>query len=60
MGGRTAMTLAAKFPHRIDGIISVEAAPFNETIQTVPYGPLAQKIMNHMIGLLENHQLTKT
>jgi pimeloyl-ACP methyl ester carboxylesterase len=31
MGGRTAMTLACRYPNRIDGVISLDAAPVNET-----------------------------
>ena len=31
MGGRTAMTLACLYPDRVDGVISVDAAPVNET-----------------------------
>jgi len=30
MGARTAMTVACKFPDRVDGVISVDAAPVNE------------------------------
>ena len=30
MGARTAMTLACRFPDRVDGFISVDAAPKNE------------------------------
>jgi pimeloyl-ACP methyl ester carboxylesterase len=31
MGGRTAMTLACRYPDRVDGVISLDAAPVNET-----------------------------
>ena len=31
MGARTAMTLACRFPERVEGVISVDAAPVNET-----------------------------
>ena len=30
MGGRAAMTLACRFPERVDGVISVDAAPVCE------------------------------
>ena len=30
LGGRTAMTLAYRYPDRVDGCISVDAAPVNE------------------------------
>ena len=31
MGARTAMTLMGRYPDRIDGAISVDAAPVNES-----------------------------
>lgn len=31
LGGRTAMTLACRYPDRVDGCISVDAAPINES-----------------------------
>jgi esterase len=31
LGGRTAMTLACRFPDRVDGCISVDAAPVDES-----------------------------
>lgn len=31
MGGRTAMTVACRYPDRVDGVISVDAAPVNES-----------------------------
>lgn len=30
LGGRTAMTLACRYPDRVDGCISVDAAPIDE------------------------------
>ena len=31
MGGRTAMTLACRYPDRVDGFISLDAAPVDES-----------------------------
>ena len=31
MGGRAAMTLASRFPDRVDGVISVDSAPVDES-----------------------------
>lgn len=31
LGGRTAMTVACRFPERVDACISVDAAPINES-----------------------------
>lgn len=31
MGGRTAMTTACRFPDRVDGVISIDTAPVNES-----------------------------
>ena len=30
MGGRTSLVLAAKYPDRVDGVISIDAAPVDE------------------------------
>ena len=31
LGGKTAMTLACKYPDRVDGVISVDSAPVDES-----------------------------
>ena len=31
MGTRTAMTIACRYPDRVDGVISIDAAPVNES-----------------------------
>lgn len=30
MGGRASLTTACRYPHRVDGVISIDAAPVNE------------------------------
>ena len=55
MGGRVAMTLGCKFQDRIDGLISVDSAPVDES-QNMKFFPEAYKILNFMYNLsyLEN------
>ena len=35
LGGRTSMTTACRYPDRIDGVISVDSAPVNESTKNV-------------------------
>ena len=49
MGARTAMTLACRFPSRVDGVISVDAAPKNERDLTA-FGSFAQTVLEFMQG----------
>ena len=50
MGGKTAMTLACKYPDRVDGVISVDSAPVDESgpqaLNWLPYKVL--KLMYSM------------
>lgn len=47
MGARTAMTTACRFPDRIDGVISVDAAPKNEQ-DLHAFGSFAEKVIDFM------------
>ena len=44
MGARTAMTIATRYPDRIDGAVSVDAAPVNESGNDA-FGSFAQKVV---------------
>ena len=52
MGARTAMTLACRFPDRVDGCISVDAAPKNEQ-DAHAFGSFAEKVIGFMHDLKE-------
>ena len=48
MGGRTAMTLACRYPDRVDGFISLDAAPVDEQLERrllqAPAAPCAREV----------------
>lgn len=46
MGARAAMTIAAKYPERIDGAISIDSAPVNESGSDA-FGSFAQKVVSN-------------
>ena len=50
MGARTAMTLACRFPDRVDGVVSVDAAPKNERDQHA-FGSFAEQVIDFMLNL---------
>lgn len=50
MGARAAMTLACRFPERVDGVISVDAAPKNEQ-DLHAFGSFAQQVLDFMYEL---------
>ena len=52
LGARTAMTLACRFPDRVDGVISVDAAPVDETGRDV-FGTFTYKVIEFMFKLKE-------
>ena len=47
MGGRTAMTVACRFPDRVDGVISVDSAPKNEQ-DLHAFGSFAERVIDFM------------
>ena len=47
MGARAAMTTAGRFPDRIDGVISVDAAPKNEQ-DLHAFGSFAERVIDFM------------
>ena len=50
MGGRAAMTTACRFPDRVDGVISVDAAPKNEQ-DLHAFGSFAEKVIDFMLDI---------
>lgn len=59
MGGRTAMTLACRYPDRIDGVISVDAAPVNERGNEA-FGSFTYSVLEFMHSLKAgNDSITK-
>ena len=59
MGGRTAMTLACRFPERVDGFISVDASPVSEIDDIIGFGSFAEAALTFMLKLKnENKDLT--
>jgi len=48
MGGRTAMTLACRYPDRVDGVISVDAAPVDESKNSEQFGSFTIQLLNFM------------
>lgn len=50
MGARTAMTIATRYPDRIDGAVSVDAAPVNESGNDA-FGSFAQKVVSFITNL---------
>lgn len=57
MGGRTAMTLAARYPERVDGCISVDAAPVNET-ENYKFGSFAESVLKFMVEMSQKNDMT--
>ena len=55
MGARTAMTLACRYPERVDGVISVDAAPVCETSRYA-FGSFAESVINFMVDLQTKHE----
>jgi len=54
LGGRAAMTLACRFPDRVDGVISVDSAPINEAGNNM-FGSFTYGVLEFMHNLsLEN------
>ena len=51
MGGRTAMTLACRYPDRVDGFISLDAAPVDETGEKEQFGAFAKAVLNFLHDL---------
>ena len=50
MGARTAMTLACRFPDRVDGCISLDAAPKNEE-EGSEFGAFAENVIDFMLSM---------
>ena len=57
MGGRTAMTLAARYPDRVDGCISVDAAPVNEN-DNFKFGSFAESVLKFMVEMGQKEGMT--
>ena len=57
MGGRVAMTLGCKFQDRIDGIISLDSAPVDESQNTTFY-PEAYKLVT-LLNKMNKQNLSK-
>ena len=57
MGGRTAMTLACRFPDRVDGCISVDAAPQNEQ-DLYKFGSFAGKVLDFLYEMKNKPGMT--
>ena len=51
LGGRTAMTLACLFPERIEGCISVDSAPIDES-KNVDFRTFTWKVVNFFFEVL--------
>ena len=51
MGARTAMTLAGRFPDRVEGCVSVDAAPVNEA-DPQAFGSFALKVVGILHSIL--------
>jgi hypothetical protein len=47
MGARCAMTLAAKYPDRIDGAISVDSAPVDEVGNTEKHFSFMKNLVSY-------------
>ena len=58
MGGRTAMTLACRFPERVDGVISVDAAPKNER-DVHAFGSFAERVLDFLLELKKDRSITR-
>ena len=55
MGGRIAMTLACRYPDRLDGAVSVDAAPVDSSGD--PTFGFVKSVVSKMIILLTDFQL---
>ena len=53
MGGRTAMTLACRYPDRVDGFISLDAAPVDESKEVEQFGSFAGAVLDFLHDLKE-------
>ena len=56
MGGRTAMTIACRYPKRVDGVISIDAAPVDESFEIEQFGSFAQAVLDFLFELKEENQ----
>jgi len=59
MGGRTALTTLCKYPDRVDGAISVDAAPVNEFAKS-KFGSFAKDVLKFMWTLKQDETLTRS
>ena len=57
MGGRTAHTALCKYPERIDGAISIDAAPTVDKFEEPP--PFTFKVIEYLSELKKQPNLTK-
>lgn len=53
LGGRAAMTTACRYPDRVDGVISIDSAPVNETEGNKTFGRNSFQVLSYM------HQLSQ-
>ena len=53
LGGRTAMTTACRFPDRVDGVISIDIAPRNDTTSNNQIMAVTKTVINFMNDLLD-------
>jgi len=53
LGGRSSMTVACRFPDRVDGCISVDAAPINESSDK-SFGEFTYSVLSFMNKLSED------
>lgn len=59
LGGRTAMTLAGKVPHRVDAVISIDIAPVDETNSDKKLFEFTQGVIDFMWQLQQEEGLTR-
>ena len=58
MGARTAMTVACRYPDRVDGMISIDAAPVNEAGNEA-FGSFAKTVIDFMASFETEIGLTR-
>ena len=55
MGGRTSMNLACRYPDRVDGVISVDAAPVDESSNSEAFGSFTTEMLNFMYSMKQDN-----
>ena len=49
------MTLACRYPDRVDGFISIDAAPVDDSKEVEKFGSFAQSVLDLLYDLKENN-----